>query len=75
MRAHLLWESTGGKQGIQLATFGLRSVASCIKVLRTTRFKSSPKSAVVDASWEDLISEAAKYPELAEAIAAMGGDK
>jgi hypothetical protein len=74
MRDHLLWVSTGGKQGIQLDPFGLRSVASCIRVLRTTRTKS-PKSAVVDASWKDLMNEAAKYPELAEAIAAMGGDK
>lgn len=74
MRDHLLNVSTDGARGRHLSPHYLRSVVVCIRVLRSSRAKS-PKSTVADASWKDLMSEAAKYPELAEAIAAMGGDK
>jgi hypothetical protein len=73
MHQHLVHLATRGEKGHYLEPHALKGVTSCIRLLRGAKIKA-PKSDVADASWKDLMKEAAKYPELAEAIAAMGGE-
>ena len=73
MRDHLLHVSTGGKSGRYLEPHSLRGVTACIRSLRAGMAKGAAgrKNLVAEVKWKYLMIEAAKYPELAEAIATM----
>ena len=77
MQGHL--RALAGKGGRLLEPFQLKEVSACIRTLRGTgKFKPAAQARVTEISGEklrDLMAEAARYPELQEAIAAIDGNR